>query len=177
MEVLFVKDSIIKRYPNLTYDDIGLRDDGNGKTYIEFWNSNEYIPSMNEIMEWVNEDDFTAAKENKLNELEQACSNAILDGFTVMLNEIVYKFSYDLKSQSRFNGTGVLFLGGKITEVPWTAYQDGKRVRINLTKEDFDIVSLAALDHQNNNIIKYNLLLLDVDKAESIDDLNKITWS
>lgn len=116
-------------------------------------------------------------RQAKTDELDQACKNAILSNFTATLNGVDYEFTYDATSQSRFNGTGVLFLGNLITEVPWTAYQNGQRIRINLTKDDFNVISLAALKHQTDNVVKYNDLILNhVNVAQSADDLSKIVW-
>jgi hypothetical protein len=115
-------------------------------------------------------------KQNKIDELDQACKNAILANFTVTLNSVDYEFAYDTESQSRFNGVGVLFLNNLITEVPWTAYQNGERVRITLTKNDFNTISLAALKHQNDNVTKYSNLYVQVMNATSSDEVNQVLW-
>lgn len=115
-------------------------------------------------------------KQEKLNELDQACKNAILANFTATLNGTDYQFAYDNAAQSRFNGVGILFLNNLITQVDWTAYQNGTRTRITLTKDDFNTISLAALKHQNDNVSKYNQLLQDVTKAQSSTDLSNIVW-
>jgi hypothetical protein len=167
-------ESILKRFPELTKDDVNLMDNGEG-VFVNVWNSDKPKPTKEELQSWFNEDDFVKVKQDKKDELDEACTNTILGRFKVTLNGVEYEFSFDMEAQSRFNGTGILFLGNKITEVPWTAYANGERVRIPLTKDDFDIVSMAALNHQNNNIIRYNQLLLDVDNA-SKDELPLIVW-
>lgn len=48
--------SILKRYPNMTFADIELRNDGNGP-YIEKWNSEDPQPSIAEVNQWVAEDE------------------------------------------------------------------------------------------------------------------------
>jgi hypothetical protein len=115
-------------------------------------------------------------KSKKINELDNACKNAILANFTATLNDVDYEFTYDMPSQSRFNGVGILFINNQITEIPWTAYQNGKRVRITLTKDDFNVLSLAALAHQNDNVIKYSDLYVKVNNATTPDEVNQITW-
>jgi hypothetical protein len=112
----------------------------------------------------------------KIQELNQKCEETILGRFSVELPNGTYEFSYDEKAQSRFNGTSSLFLADLITEIPWTAYLNGERVRITLNKEDFNKVSVAALSHCNNNIIKYNDLLEQVTNAKKLTELNQIVW-
>lgn len=115
-------------------------------------------------------------KQQKINELDQACKNAILANFTATLNNIDYEFAYDDRAQSRFNGVGILFLNNLIANVEWTAYQNGQRTRISLTKDDFNTLSLAALKHQNDNITKYSDLYVKVNNVTTEDELNKIQW-
>ncbi|QIQ61226.1 XkdW-like protein [Bacillus phage vB_BcM_Sam46] len=50
-----MKNSIIKRYPGLTPDDVKLRDDGDG-IYIEYWNHPKVQPSMEDVLKWYEED-------------------------------------------------------------------------------------------------------------------------
>jgi hypothetical protein len=114
-------------------------------------------------------------KQEKINELDQACKNAILANFTATLNNIDYEFAYDNAAQSRFNGVGILFLNNLITNVEWTAYQNGQRTRISLTKDDFNTLSLAALKHQNDNVTKYSDLYVKVMNATA-DEIAKIIW-
>jgi hypothetical protein len=128
---------------------------------------NDYVASSNYL---------TAFKQIKMNELDQACKNAILANFKTTLNNVEYEFAYDMAAQSRFNGTGILFLNGQITEVDWTAYLNGERTRITLTKDDFNIISLSALKHQNDNIAKYSDLYNRVNTATTEAQISNIKW-
>jgi hypothetical protein len=51
-----VKQSILKRYPELKEDDITLRDDGNG-IFISYWNSEKPKPTITQVNQWVAEDE------------------------------------------------------------------------------------------------------------------------
>jgi hypothetical protein len=115
-------------------------------------------------------------KQKKIDELDNDCKNAILANFIATLNGVDYEFTYDMAAQSRFNGVGILFLNNQITQIPWTAYQNGERVRITLTKDDFNIVSLAALAHQNDNVTKYSDLYVQVMNATLTSEVNQILW-
>lgn len=116
-------------------------------------------------------------KECKTIELNNICNRTILGNFKVIINEIEYEFSYDYEAQSRFNGIGVLFFANKISEIEWTAYENGQRVRITLNQSSFDIVTLAALHHQNYNVTKFNQLLQQVDSSTSKEQIEAITWN
>lgn len=115
-------------------------------------------------------------KEAKIKELNEACNHTILGHFKTTIDEIEYEFSYDFEAQSRFNGIGVLFFANKINEITWTAYQNGERVRIVLNQSNFDIVSLAALQHQDYNIAKFNQLLQQVNSATTKEAVEEIVW-
>jgi hypothetical protein len=166
----------MKLYPNAkVFDDFELMDNGNG-AYISKWNLNVPKPTIEQLNGLFDEVDLKQIKQKKIDDLDQSCKNAILDNFTATLNGVDYEFAYDSDSQNRFNGVGILFLGNQITEVTWTAYQNGQRVRINLTKDDFNIISLAALKHQNDNVTKYSDLYNKVNDATTVDEINAITW-
>lgn len=113
---------------------------------------------------------------SKIQELNDMCNQTILGRFSVELDDGTYEFSYDYDAQSRFNGIASLFNSDLITEIPWTAYLNGERLRITLTKDNFNKVALAALTHCNDNIIKYNNLLEDLKKVTNLDSLNGINW-
>ena len=115
-------------------------------------------------------------KQEKIKELDNNCTQAILGRFSATIDGIEYEFSYDEEAQSRFNGIGLLFFANKIQDIEWTAYQNGERVRITLNQTNFDSISLQALQHQNTNIIKYNTLLQQVNEATTKEQVEAIVW-
>jgi hypothetical protein len=115
-------------------------------------------------------------REMKKAELNQQCEAAILGRFPAVIQGQTFEFSYDEQAQSRFNGVGLLFQKGTIRSIEWTAYLDGQRTRITLTSDDFDAISLAAMLHCDNNVVKYNDLLKEVDQAVTVDKINAIKW-
>jgi hypothetical protein len=116
------------------------------------------------------------AKQAKIKELNDACENTILGRFSVNLDDTIYEFSYDEQAQSRFNGTASLFNSNLITEVGWTSYLNGARVRITLNKEKFNKVAMAALIHCNTNIEIFNQLLEEINLATSHEELDSLSW-
>jgi hypothetical protein len=168
-------------YPNLVpFVDFRVVSE-NGDQKIVEWNTTEAKPTQYQLdTAWNNYVDginsIDVLKQKKIDELDNACKNAILANFTATLNGIEYGFSYDNEAQNRFNGVGLLFLGGQITSIPWTAYQNGERVRITLTKDDFNVISLAALKHQNDNVSKYSDLFIKVNNATMAYEVTQITW-
>lgn len=172
-----IVESILYLYPNAKFGtDFSVFYDGISFKLME-WNMQTPIPSLQDLEQAYNDSKFNVLKQFKINELDNACKNAILSNFTATLNSADYEFAYDFPAQSRFNGVGILFLNNLITQVDWTVYQNGVRTRITLTKDDFNTISLAALKHQNDNVVKYNQLLQDVSNAQSSYDLSKIIWN
>jgi hypothetical protein len=145
------------------------------------WKKNGNITILVEpSQKWIDENspkiDVEDLKQQKTQELDKLCTETILGRFKCMLNSIEYEFSYDMEAQSRFNGVAVLFLAGKITEMEWTAYTNGERVRIILTQSEFDVVSLAAMNHQATNIAKFNQLLSQVQTATTAAEVEAVVW-
>lgn len=68
------KQSILKRFPNLTENDFGFidRNDGNGVVF-EFWNGEELQPTIEQVKQW-NDEDAQLPKpptiEERISELE-----------------------------------------------------------------------------------------------------------
>lgn len=170
-----MKEFLLARYPELSYDDVVLRDDGEG-IYIDVWNSDTPKPTLENIKQWFEDDNFLLTKTNKYKELDNACESTILGRFKVTIDGLEYEFSNDEKAQSRFNGTGYLFSEGMIMQVEWTTYLQGERTSISLTKEKFDIVALAALNHTNSNIEKFREKINQLNLAQTIEEVNAITW-
>lgn len=173
-----MKETILKRYPELSEDDIVLRDDnGDGvNIYIDYWNSDLPIPTPTEIKQWEDEEKFIITKENKWNELDSACTNAILGRFKAILDGVEYEFSYDDQAQSRFNGTPYLFSSGIATSIEWTAYLNGQRTSVFLDEVKFNTVAKAAFNHQNANIAKFRQKITELTAVQNIPDFELIQW-
>jgi hypothetical protein len=142
-------------------------------------------PNWNPVFDFESDDwvEMTTEKElivrfspSKIEELNNKCEETILGRFSVELIDGMYEFGYDEKSQSRFNGVSSLFNGDLITEIEWTAYLNSERQRIILNKDSFNKVAVAALMHCNDNIVKFNELLVRVNNAQTLDELNEIKW-
>lgn len=118
------------------------------------------------------------AKQRKDEELNRACQQSILNGFTHIIDGIKYHFSFDTEAQLNFQGAERLFTLGVIDEVRWTVHrEDGSYDRIIIDKKLMDELSAVILKHKNNNISKYRDVLLPmVEKAETIEEVESITW-
>lgn len=145
--------------------------------YKPKWTGSEWSEgATQEELDEITSNSLDVTKLNKINELDKICKHTILGRFKATINEIEYEFSYDVEAQSRFNGIGLLFFANKISEIEWTAYENGQRVRIMLNQSNFDIVSIAALHHQNVNVTKYNQLLQQVNEATTKEQVEVIVW-
>jgi hypothetical protein len=62
-----VKEAILKRYPELKEEDVFLQDDGDGKgPRLVTWNSDKPIPTMEQVYQWVEEDQNIPAPKSEL---------------------------------------------------------------------------------------------------------------
>jgi hypothetical protein len=168
--------SILKRYPELSEDDVVIRDDcdGNG-AYIDIWNSEKPCPSMDTVRQWA----FDDSKETKMTELEASCDKAIVAGFDHTINDISYRFSCSLAAQANFQGSDTLFKDGIITEVEWTVVNNstGATERITFGQDIFNQIKLKVFPHINSKISYLrNTLQVQVAAAATQTELDAISW-
>lgn len=118
------------------------------------------------------------AQQSKIAELDQRCEEAILGRFSVELDGVVYAFSNDREAQANFDKCDNSFARGRITEIPWTAYDpDGNVRRIVLDAVKFEKVYVAHLEHIQGNIAKFRDFLEPlVVGAAGVDEVNLIQW-
>lgn len=75
-----MKESILKRYPELTANDVTLRDDGED-VYIDVWNCIKAQPPLEQVLAWVEEDTNLPQKKSEMELLksQQVLMQAALD--------------------------------------------------------------------------------------------------
>lgn len=116
-------------------------------------------------------------KDMKDRELNKACQDSILAGFTHTIDGVEYFFSYDMQAQTNFGDSRALLNDGIITQVPWTVKQGEEYARITITKEIMDALTLTILMHKTANISKYRDVLLPlVNKATSLEEIQAVDW-
>ena len=85
-----MKDSILRRFPDLGPDDVRLRDDGDG-VYIEKWPAGRQKPTMATVNAWVAEDENIEQPKTEIeilkeeNEGLQAQLTSVLDALDFIL--------------------------------------------------------------------------------------------
>ncbi|AND39629.1 XkdW family protein [Cytobacillus oceanisediminis] len=75
-------NSVLKRYPSLTPNDVVLRDDGEG-VYVHYWNSQEPQPTISELLAWQKEDEELPKQptdQDRIVALEEALLLLMLEG-------------------------------------------------------------------------------------------------
>lgn len=120
-------------------------------------------------------------KQNKLNELNEACNQSILGKFTADVDGVTYSFSHDDAAQSNFKDAKLSWIDGDLalTDVlPWTAYNaNGDVVRLQLNKEKFDPVYKAHVMVAMNNVSKLrDTLQPQVESSTTKAQLDAIVW-
>lgn len=118
-------------------------------------------------------------KNHKLNQLNKLCSEAIVNGFTYVIENTNYKFSSSLEAQSNFQSTTSLFKDGLITDVYWSAtnVDTGIVERISLNEESFNKLRVELFNHINLNISRFRDELQPlVLSAGTNEEVDMITW-
>lgn len=129
--------------------------------------------------EWVDKKDesFKVFSVNKTEEMRNKCSLEITKGFDYEILGKEYHFSYGQENQINFQDTDRLFLNDNVTEIHWNAYIKREKVRILLNKDEFFSVYLEGVKHKQDCLNHlYEVILPQIEKAESQEDLNKIVW-
>lgn len=118
------------------------------------------------------------AKKMKEDELGKACNHTTLGRFPCMVYGEKLYFSNDMEAQSNFGKAERAFDKGRLSEIPWTAYQqDGTLVRVVLNAEAFDSVNYNHLFFVQQNLVKFrDVLMKKVVDAETVEEVNSITW-
>lgn len=120
-------------------------------------------------------------KQEKMIELEHACSQSIVGTFTAQVNGVTYSFSNSTSAQSNFKDAKDAWTYGYMPNtqtVKWTVYDsDGSIVRLDLTESQFDPVNIARMTWQQTNVSKLrDDLELKVNEATTEDEINQIVW-
>lgn len=168
--------TLLNRYPELTKDDVRLRDDGEG-VYVDYWNSDKPKPSPADLLAWNEEDTFLQKKADKYDELDRKCREAITNTrFTSILEGVAYDFSYDAEAQGRLKGTPFLLSEGIAPSIPWNAYLNGQRTTVAITLEHFKILAADAYKHEMTYVIKFREKIAMLQLAEDLPAVEAISW-
>lgn len=117
------------------------------------------------------------AKDKKDAELNKACQDSILAGFSHTIEGVEYWFSYDKEAQQNFTDAQTVLSDGLMTEIAWTVKKDEEYTRITISKAVMDELKIVILLHKTNNISRYRDELMPlVESATSIEEVEKITW-
>lgn len=123
--------------------------------------------------------DLELAKEKgkKALELNKACKNAILSGFDYIIDGVEYHFSFDQEAQMNFQGAKEVLNDGLVQEIMWTVKQNGEYTRIPVTKALMAELTVAILQHKDNNISKYRDFLMPmVNGSTTVEEIQSVTW-
>jgi hypothetical protein len=80
-----MKQSILRRFPDITKYDIVLRDDGEG-VYIDIWNSDKPKPTMEQVYQWVEEDSTLPKPLSEIEAIKKDQADLI---FSLMMNGVL----------------------------------------------------------------------------------------
>lgn len=82
-----MKESILKRFPGLKESDFILEDRGDGNGIrISLWNNESPMPTMDEVLLWIAEDDALPKPLTPFEELQKQQADLI---FELMMNGVI----------------------------------------------------------------------------------------
>lgn len=124
----------------------------------------------------------------KLQELNNACNDAILGRFSAQVNGVSYWFSHDKEAQDNFEMADKNLNNGRITSIPWTCYESETStdaLRITFDKDTFEPVYVAHANVMPTNVSKLRDDLEPKVKAiqitttvdDAVSQVNAIVWS
>jgi YHS domain-containing protein len=178
MQVCQVIEKLIPQANSTNYEVIVFPD---GHWEITKWNLTVPQPTLQEITAQWNLMSLDDAKQKKMKELNDACSQAILSRFSSTVNGITYYFSNDYVAQSNFKDAKDAWTHGYIPStqtIRWTAYDsNGNVMRLDLSQTQFDTINIARMTWQQSNVARLrDTLQPQVNTASTQSDLDKIKW-
>lgn len=174
---MILENAITHIYPNLNpHKDFRIGwDEEKGGYFVLYWDENNPpYPSETQLQEaWLE-----LIKDDKLTELKIECNIAILGRFIAEVDGVAYQFSCDTEAQMNFEKVDRAFDKGRMTEIPWTAYNmDGEVVRVILNVNNFEPVYLGHLFHIQSNIAKLrDELQPRLDSAVTEGEIEGVVW-
>ncbi|UUG68081.1 hypothetical protein [Bacillus phage PK-3] len=120
------------------------------------------------------------AKKLKDRELNEACQQAILDGFDYTINGVSYHFSFDTEAQLNFQGAERVFSRNLVESIDWTVKNNstGEYERIPITETIMDELSVIILNHKSDNVSRYrDILYKQLESATTVEEVNAIRWN
>lgn len=125
-------------------------------------------------------DPLVQAKNDKMAELDRACTQTILGTFTFQFTDgNTYTFYNDMIAQSNFDKVYNCFAASLVTSMSWTAYDSNNNaVRLTFDQPTFMNLYKAHLNHIQGNISQFrDTLQPQVESATTVDAVNAITWT
>ncbi|WP_255256162.1 DUF4376 domain-containing protein [Bacillus mycoides] len=154
-----------------------------GRRIIDFcWKKSFHKPRFDETLnDWIEGADMESVlklvRENKFDELNDACNKDILGYFDAPVGSETYSFSFDTEAQSNFIGSLALFNEGLMSEVEWTAWKGEQAHRVILSREQFMGVAFVAYREKDAKISKLrNVLQPRIEACTTIEEVQAIYW-
>jgi hypothetical protein len=145
-----------------------VRDDSDGNgAYIDIWELPYPTPTDEELeVGWIKH-----LKKAKLEELNEACEQTIIDGFTAT-NGHTYQFDY--KDQDNIGQQlTLLLLDPMIDSIQWKTKNAGIVVH---TRAEFIALANDANNHKRSNMGKYWTLEAQIKTLTTESEINSIVW-
>lgn len=133
---------------------------------------NDYIYQNGQF---VYQPNLTPFKNAKIAELDQACSQAISQGFTSSALGVAHTYPYDDEAQRNLHAAIIdTLIDSTVTTVSFKTLDAGYQ---NHTVAQIQQVAKDSKTPFMNNLNKYNNLKSQVQSATTVDAINAIVWT
>lgn len=118
---------------------------------------------------------ITVLQQMKIDEMNTACNNEILGGFTSSASGTAYTYDFDYEAQMNFNGMLTTITTGMYTgTIAWKARE--LEDPITLTVDQFKQLCMDGLNHKMQLIEKYRTLKAQILAATDYSAIENIAW-
>lgn len=117
-------------------------------------------------------------KKEKGQELNNACSNAIMSGFNHIIDGVEYHFFYDAEAQINLQDMFNMLNTGLKNDAKITVMKNGENIRLEITKGTLSGLMVASFEHKERHLSKYRDELVPlIEQATTLEEIQSITWS
>lgn len=113
------------------------------------------------------------AKQTKIQELNVACTNAILYGFEYTKDDITYLLGFDEQDQANLTQQMAIL---NVSPEPITWKVKGELVFLQFTRDEFQQMGLVAKEHKESKMQKYYQLCMQVNVCTDKAGVDAISW-
>jgi len=116
---------------------------------------------------------LSEAQQQKILELNTACNQDILNGFSSSCAGVEHQYKFDLEYQANMNQKATMFLLTNATETKWPTKDAGVVIH---GREQFIQLCVDAETIKEDKIYRYFVMKAQVEACAEIEDVEAFVW-